>query len=95
MRKIAKTHNHSMKIRGMCRPKGQRGSSWHYAFRFSRLIKPSSRLASFCPRLASFLCVATKLERLICLARVQREKNRISTDQGANAEFVATMAAAT
>ncbi len=24
----AKTHNHSVKVRGMCRPKGQRGSCW-------------------------------------------------------------------
>ncbi len=29
MRKIAKSHNHSMKVRGMVRAKGQRGSNWH------------------------------------------------------------------
>ncbi len=30
MRKIAKSHNHSMKVRGMVRAKGQRGSNWHF-----------------------------------------------------------------
>ena len=29
MRKIAKTHNHSMKVRGMVRARGQRGNNWY------------------------------------------------------------------
>ena len=45
----AKTHNHSMKIRGMVRPKGQRGSSWyHCLYRIRRLVGVRAAAAVVC-----------------------------------------------
>ena len=45
----AKTHNHSMKIRGMVRPKGQRGSSWYRCmYRIRRLVGVRAAAAVVC-----------------------------------------------